>query len=96
MAGYLHITRLNNRTGTDSRVVVEYQVNYVTPSKNYAMAFDEIDLASFLTYKVPIDEVQTARILAELETAGHANIGNVDIPEAEASSIGFEQVSDDF
>ncbi len=96
MAGYIHITRLNNRTGTDNRPAVEYQVNYVSPSKSFAIAFDEVDLASFLTHKVPLDEVETAKILAQLQDFGHANIGDVDIPEAEASSMGMEQLPDDF
>jgi hypothetical protein len=95
MAGYLHITRLKSRTGTDSRVDVEYQVNYVIASKNYAIAFDEPELAMFLQHKVPLDDVETARILADLEVIGHANIGDVDIPEAEATSMGMEVLPDD-
>lgn len=95
MAGYIHITRLSSRTGTDNRDLVEYQVNYVTPSNSYAVAFDEVDLASFLNYRVWLDDVQTAKILAELGSVGHANIGDVDIPKNETSSIGFEQLPND-
>jgi hypothetical protein len=96
MAGYIHITRLSRRTGTDDRSHFEYQVNYVTAGVTYAVAFGEEELAHFLQSKVPLNEVQTAKVLSDLQNTGNANIGDVDIPENEASSIGMEQLPDDF
>ena len=96
MAGYIHITRLSARTGTDGIPADIYQVNYSVSGVNYAVAWNELELTEFLRRKVPLDNVEFDNVMTRLHQTGHANIGEVDIPEAEATSMGMEMLPDDF
>lgn len=96
MAGYIHITRLSVKTGTYDRTIPEYQVNYVKTGITYAIAFDEDELVEFLRHKVPLDDQEFEAVMTRLQETGHANIGDVDIPEQEASAMGMEMIPDDF
>jgi hypothetical protein len=96
MSGYIHITRLRARTGTDNRAVTDYQVNYVTSGVSYAASYDEEELTEFLRTKVPLDAAQCIAIITEVNNVGHANIADIHIPKSQASAMGMEQLPDDF
>lgn len=96
MPGYIHITRLSARTGTDDAPLDAYQVNYNVSGVTYAVAWTEAELAEFLRLKVPLDDVDFENVMGRLRANGHANIDDVDIPEAEASAMGMEMMPDDF
>jgi hypothetical protein len=96
MAGYLKITRLSSKTGTYDRTVTDYQVNYTVGGVTYAVAWDDARLEEFLRKKVPLSAAEAVEIMAQLERSGRATIGDVNIPETEASSMGMEMIPDDF
>jgi len=96
MAGYIKLTRLARRTGTDNRDLAEYQVNYTVGGASYVIAYDDPKLREFLLRKVALDQHDFEAIIDQLRREGHATIGDVDISESEASSMGMEQVPDDF
>lgn len=96
MAGYLKITCLSRRTGTDSREVTDFQVNYTVAGFTYVTSFNEQELAGFLLNKVPLNPQEFDSIMTQLGRDGHATIGDVYIPLNEAASLGMEQVADDF
>lgn len=96
MAGYIHITRLSARTGTDDVPALTYQVNYNVSGVTYAIAWTEEELAEFLRLKVPLDGVESDAVMTRLHETGHANIPDVDIPESEVTHLGMEMMPDDF
>jgi hypothetical protein len=96
MPGYIHITRLSARTGTDNVPLESFQVNYNVSGVTYAVAWTEQELAEFLRLKVPLDDVEFEEVMRRLRENGHANIAEVDLPEAEASAMGMEMMPDDF
>lgn len=94
--GYIHITRLEARTGTVGNEMPVYQVNYVLPGISYGIALDEGDLSGFLLDKVPLDEDELDVVMNRLHQVGHANIGDVELPPEETSALGMQQIEDDF
>jgi hypothetical protein len=96
MSGYIHLTRLTLKSGTDNREFTEYQVNYVVSGLTYAIAYDRDELAHFLIHKVPLSEPECAEVIEELDTVGHANLSDVNIPKNEAASMGMEVLPDDY
>ncbi len=96
MAGYIHITRLSARTGSDNLSADEYQVNYNTGGVTYAITWTEDQLAEFLRVKVPLEPTEFNKVMREVHEIGHANIGKVEISETEASALGMEMMPDDF
>lgn len=96
MPGYIHITRLSARTGTDNIPLETYQVNYNVSGVTYAIAWTEEELADFLRLKLPLDHLDFEKVMTRLHENGHANIAEVDLPETEASAMGMEMMPDDF
>lgn len=96
MAGYIHITRLSARTGTDDLPLDTYQVNYSVGGITYVAAWSEEELSDFLRIRVPLEQDDFDAVMARLHESGHANIGDVDIPQNEASAMGMEMMPDDF
>ena len=95
MSGYIHIIRLSTRTGTHDITFTDYQLNYVDSGQTHAVAWDEDRLVEFLRTRVPMSDVEIAKVLDDLHTFGRSTIGDVEIPGTEATSMGMQFISDD-
>ncbi len=95
MSGYIHIIRLSTRTGTHDITITDYQVNYVDSGQTYAVAWDEDRLVEFLRTRVPLGDIEIAKVLDDLHAFGRSTIGDVDIPGTEATSLGMQFISED-
>lgn len=98
MAGILHIFRVGAEQDQHRDITPEYQVNYtVADGNSYARTFvGREPLFEFLAATALVPEPSVERTLRELDSAGHATIPDVEIPEHQAAAIGLEELPSDF
>jgi len=90
MTGMLKINRLIGDAEVD------YQVNFTTPGKSYARAFNQEHLADFLRTPIGMPDDEADKLFEELIAHGNALVDEVEIPEREMTVLGFEQVASEF